>query len=167
MAQQIFKRGRNDIRLEYNNCGAVYALDIEKNSTSDYAAKNMYAIVAGMPKSYDENSSYANNSCDINGISSPDNISYIQNANTLLIGEDTSGHQNDLVWAFNTKTGKLQDRIASTPYGSETTSVYWQPNINRFSYINFVTQHPFGESDEDKIVNPDDVQSYVGYIQVK
>lgn len=161
------KGGRNDIRLEYNNCGAVYALDIEKNSISDYAVKNMYAIVAGMPKSYDENSSYANNSCDINGISSPDNLSYIQNANTLLIGEDTSGHQNDLVWAFNTKTGKLQDRIASTPYGSETTSVYWQPNINRFSYINFVTQHPFGESDKNKTENPDDVQSYVGYIQVK
>ncbi|WOE69395.1 PhoX family protein [Hydrogenimonas thermophila] len=161
------KGGRNDIRLEYNDCGAVYALDIESNSISEYAVKNMYGIVAGIPKEYDENSSYANNSCDINGIASPDNLSYITNENILLIGEDTSGHQNDLIWAFNTKTGKLQDRIASTPYGSETTSVYWQPNINGFSYINFVTQHPFGESDEDKILNPDDVQSYVGYIQVK
>ncbi len=165
--------GNNDIKLEYNKCGAVYALDIDANmkdsdgaNLTQYAVKNMYAVVAGTPKSYDENSSYANNSCDINGIASPDNITYLPGSYTLLIGEDTSYHQNDLLWAFDTENEKLKDRVVSTPYGSETTSAYWQPNINGFTYINFVTQHPYGESDEDKVKDPFDVESYVGYIQV-
>jgi secreted PhoX family phosphatase len=165
--------GPNDIKLSYNKCGAVYALDIDPNkkdangsALSGYSVKNMYGLIAGIPKEYDENSSYYGNSCDINGIASPDNITYMPASHTLLIGEDTSYHQNDLLWSFDTETGKLTDRIASTPYGSETTSPMWQPNINGFTYINFVTQHPYGESDKDKIKNPDDVQSYVGYMQV-
>lgn len=160
------KGGNNDIKLTYNKCGAVYALDLDESNTTAMVVKNMHAIVAGTPKPYDENSTYANNSCDINGIASPDNITYQPGANILLIGEDTGYHQTDLLWAFDTVRGKLKDRVVSTPYGSETTSAMWQPDINGFTYINFVTQHPYGESDKDKIKNPSDVQSYVGYMQV-
>ena len=42
----------------------------------------------------------------------------------LIIGEDTDGHVNDLVWIYDLKSGSMT-RIASTPYGSETTSPYW------------------------------------------
>ncbi len=160
------KGGNNDIRLTYDKCGAVYALDIDESNTTIMKVKNMHAIIAGTPKKYDENSTYANNTCDINGIASPDNITYLPGSYTLIIGEDTGYHQTDLIWSFDTKTNKLKDRVASTPYGSETTSVMWQPDMNGFTYLNFVTQHPFGESDQDKIKNPSDVQSYVGYMQV-
>jgi len=161
------KGGHNDIKVNYNKCGAVYALDLGKSAISDYTPKNMHALIAGKPKKYGANSPYSDNSCDINSIASPDNITYLAGKHILLIGEDTSYHQNDYIWEFNTKTGKLQDRLATTPYGSETTSAYWEPNIGGFNYINFVTQHPYGETDQDKKRGPDDVQSYVGYIQVK
>jgi hypothetical protein len=41
--------------------------------------------------------------------------------------------------------------MLSTPYGSETTSTYFYPNINGYAYMTAVVQHPYGESDEDKV----------------
>lgn len=55
-------------------------------------------------------------------------------------------------------------RITTTPYGAENTSVDWYPDINGFAYLMTVVQHPYGESDEDKLQNPDDARAYVGYI---
>src|SRR3546814_19538453 len=70
---------------------------------------------------------------------------------TLLIGEDSGDeHQNDAIWAYNVESGELT-RIASTPYGAETTSLYYYPNVNDFGYIMAVIQHPYGESDSDKV----------------
>lgn len=40
-------------------------------------------------------------------IASPDNISIMDGQNTLIIGEDTSNHQNDMVWAYNLDSGAL------------------------------------------------------------
>jgi hypothetical protein len=91
-------------------------------------------------------------------------VTYLPGYHTLIIGEDTgSGHQNDVIWSYNTKTGKLT-RIQTTPYGSETTSPYFYPDINGWSYIMSVIQHPYGESDEDKLVDASDARAYVGYI---
>lgn len=96
-------------------------------------------------------------------IANPDNLSYLPGYGTLLIGEDTGKHQNDALWAYDVKTGRL-DRIATTPYGSETTSPYWFPNIDGSGYVTMVTQHPYGESDGDLAQSPSDKESYVGYI---
>ncbi|WP_297442719.1 alkaline phosphatase PhoX [Sulfurimonas sp.] len=166
--------GNNDITLEYNKCGAVYEHNLASNVedkdgaviNSEYVITNMNSIIAGEMTTYDENSTYANNSCNINSIASPDNLTFVKGTNTLIIGEDTSYHQNDMVWAFDVESKKLTTRVATTPYGSETTSPMYQDPINGFTYINLVTQHPYGESDEDKVQSPDDVQSYVGYIQL-
>jgi hypothetical protein len=68
-----------------------------------------------------------------------------------------------MVWSFDTKNGDLT-RIQTTPYGSETTSVYWYPNINGFGYLMSVVQHPYGESDEDKLGDPAAAMAYTGYI---
>ncbi len=160
------KGGPNHIRLPKNKCGTVYALDIKPNSTigSDYVAANMYGMVAGTMTKYDKDSPYANNSCDIDGIANPDNITYMNGRNTLIIGEDTgSGHQNDAIWAYNLSSGKLT-RIQTTPYGSETTSPYYYPNLNGFSYLMSVVQHPYGESDQDKLESKDQAMAYTGYI---
>ena len=168
------KGGNNDIKLEYNKCGAVYELALSSSIKdtnnvdidSAYVAINTKSIIAGKMKNYDANSSYASNSCDVNSIASPDNVTYKAGSNLLLIGEDTGYHQNDMVWAFDTETNTLTARVITTPFGSETTSPYFQEPINGYSYINFVIQHPYGESDRDKVKNPDDVQSYVGYMQI-
>lgn len=163
--------GPNHIRLEKaNKCGAVYGMDLKRNVRdtngkaidSDYVAHNMYGIVTGIPKDY-SGTDLSENSCDLDGIASPDNITYLPKYRALVIGEDTSGHQNDIVWSFDIDKQELT-RIASTPYGAETTSPYWEANINGFGYLTLVTQHPYGESDEDQAQSPDDKESHVGYI---
>ncbi len=158
--------GPNHIRLPKNKCGVVYGLDIHPDSTigSDYVATNMYGVVVGRPRRYGKNDKYANNTCDLDGIANPDNLTFMPGRDTLIIGEDTgSGHQNDAVWAYNTRNGSLT-RIETTPYGSETTSVYFYPDIKGHAYLMSVVQHPYGESDQDKLRNPGQARAYTGYI---
>lgn len=160
------KGGHDHVQLPVNKCGVVYGLDVAPNATigSDYVASNMYGVVNGIPRKYDANGDYANNSCDINNIANPDNLTFIPGRETLIIGEDTgSGHQNDAIWSYNINTQKLT-RIQTTPYGSETTSPYFYPNINGWGYLMSVIQHPYGESDEDKLSDPVDAAAYTGFI---
>ncbi|WP_345976498.1 alkaline phosphatase PhoX [Sulfurimonas sp. HSL3-7] len=145
-----------DIQIEEaNSCGAVYALDVhgatevayDINSNvinSAYVVKNTRAEVIGAPASYPAGSTYEAYTCSVNGIANPDNVTFLEGKNTLIIGEDTGSHPNDFVWSYDTKTKELT-RIVSTPYGSETTSPFWYKDINGYGYLSLVTQHPFGE----------------------
>ncbi len=160
--------GPNDIRLPYNPCGTVFKLDMSKGFGSNYVAKDMIALVSGSTKGKTDEF----NKCSIDGIANPDNITYLQNTNALLIGEDTgSGHQNDYIWSYNLDNSKMT-RIETTPYGSETTSLYHINNLNGHGYIMSVVQHPFGEGDSvtkeadmpSKAKNPNDMHAYTGYI---
>ena len=55
-------------------------------------------------------------------------------------GEDASdAHQNDAMW-YHDLTSGTTTRMLSTPYGSETTSPYWYPNINEYAYVTAVVQ---------------------------
>ncbi|MBN2906187.1 MAG: DUF839 domain-containing protein [Rhodobacteraceae bacterium] len=158
--------GPDHIQLEANKCGAVYGLPVGADAGigSDYVAQSMTALVAGTPMKYADDSAFAGNSCDIDGIANPDNLTFMTGTNTLIIGEDTgSGHQNDAIWAYDLDNGDLT-RILTTPYGSETTSPYYYPDINGWGYLMAVVQHPYGESDEDKLANPADAMAYVGYV---
>lgn len=160
------KGGPDQVRLPVNKCGAVYGLDIRPDAIvgSDYVAVNMYGVVNGIMRDYPKDGDYANNTCDINGIANPDNVTFMRGRDTLVIGEDTgSGHQNDVIWAYNVKTQALT-RIQTTPYGAETTSPYFYPNIAGWGYLMSVIQHPYGESDEDKLSDPADAMAYTGYV---
>jgi secreted PhoX family phosphatase len=151
----------DDIKLARNDCGGVYVLDVDDN----YSATTMRGLVAGKPTTYDAGSPYAGNTCDVNGLANPDNVTFIPGYDTLIIGEDTgSGHQNDLIWSYKLKTQALT-RIETTPYGSETTSPYFYPNINGWGYMMSVVQHPYGESDQDKAESGSaERHAYTGYI---
>ncbi len=154
------KGGRNDIRLPKNGCGAVYEMALD----DAFIGHKMQALVVGKPMEYAADSPYAGQTCDLEGIASPDNITFIPGYGTLIIGEDTTeGHQNDAVWAYDMAKKSLT-RIATTPYGAEATSVDWYPDVNGHAYLTMVVQHPFGESDEDKLTDPADARGYVGYI---
>jgi len=158
--------GPNHIRLPQNDCGTVYKLELVHNSAigSDYVAKNMVGLVNGEPASYPQESEFAGNTCHVDKIANPDNVTFMPGRETLIIGEDTgSGHQNDAIWAYNVSTDSLT-RIQTTPYGSETTSPYFYPNINGHGYLMSVVQHPYGESDMDKLGDPADARAYTGYI---
>ena len=146
--------GEGDIRVESNGCGVVYGLDVYGSAEtaydmnneaidSKYVVKNQYAVVEGKPVTFPAGSQYEAYTCSPNGIASPDNITYKTGENILVIGEDTSAHPNDFMWAYDVVTGEMK-RIFSTPYGSETTSPFWY-TINGWSYLGAVTQHPFGE----------------------
>lgn len=169
--------GNNDIQLKYNKCGTVYGLNMlsfSKAHASDgskinskYVVNSMYGLISGTP-----DKSVKGNKCSVNGIANPDNITFIPNTNTLIIGEDTkSGHQNDYIWSYNLGEKELT-RIQTTPYGSETTSPYFYNNIGGFGYLMSVVQHPYGESDAlhkskdmaKKVRNSNDVKAYTGYI---
>ena len=148
------KGGNNDIKLPWNYCGTVY-----KMSLSGYNVNKMQGLVSGTPMTKDA----SGNSCKLDNISMPDNLTFIPKTGTLIIGEDTSYHQNDVIWAYHLKDKKLT-RIQTTPYGSETTSPYYYPDINGFGYLMSVVQHPYGERDQDKVQNPDEKRAYTGYI---
>jgi uncharacterized protein len=153
------KGGRNDIKLSKNGCGAVYEMPYGDNFVVTGAA----SFIAGKPTEY-KDGPFVGQTCDVDGIASPDNLSFIPGNGTLLIGEDSSsGHQNDASWAVNVAT-KAMTRITTSPYGAENTSLDWYADINGYAYLMTVVQHPYGESDEDKLQNPDDARAYVGYI---
>jgi len=128
----------NHIRLEKNICGAVYKVSLDAN----YSGTQMEAMVVGMPLEVGE--MYADEwTCHPDGISNPDNITYIGH-NTLLISEDTTNHVNNMSWAYNTQT-KTMTRIASLPIGGEVTGVDTAV-VEDKGILLINTQHPFKDN---------------------
>lgn len=155
-------KGVDYIRLLHNTCGAVYRLTLKKDDKigSNFVSDVMSGMIAGKYATTGDKL----NTCDLNGLANPDNVTYINGTGTLIIGEDTgSGHQNDYIWSYDIQKDRLT-RILTTPYGSETTSPYYYNNIGGFGYIIAVVQHPYGESDEDRLQNSSDARAYTGYI---
>ena len=160
--------GDNDIRQPSNNCGTVYQMrvggrvrdDQRQVIDSGYVIRTMEGLVSGTEVSGDPK-----NQCALDGIANPDNVTYLPKYNTLIIGEDTgSGHQNDVIWSYSFVDGSLT-RVQTTPYGSETTSPYWYPDLNGFAYLMSVVQHPYGESDQAESTGEEDEKGYVGYFK--
>lgn len=181
--------GANHMRLRENLCGGVFQFSIGPDSVvgSDYVAHAAASLVEGTwladplaPNKYPDDAPYGRNAtgkasdddehkdknlCSVNGIANPDNISYLPGYDTLLIGEDSGmEHQNDAVWAFNVVSRELT-RIVTTPYGAESTGVYFYPDLNGHAYIKVQVQHPFGETDQKmSVADSGDTQSYTGYL---
>ncbi|WP_319381035.1 alkaline phosphatase PhoX [Thiomicrorhabdus sp.] len=161
--------GAGDIQLTENKCGAVYSLDVEgaikdtdgADIASEFVAVNMNGLIGG---NYLSSADADGNTCDINGIAQPDNVTYIEGTDTLIIGEDTSAHNNDMIWAYNIKSDELT-RIAHTPYGAETTSPYWY-SIDGNGYITLTNQHPYGEGGPRSYNKPfgAEIRSEIGYV---
>jgi len=158
----------NDIKLKYNECGAVYAMDIVPSSTSaedsvnavinsDYVVFNMYSIITGSPTTYPAGHDYEGNECSVDGISNPDNVTYLEGSNILVIGEDTSNHINNVVWAYDVESESLS-RMITTPDNAETTSPFWYKDLNGFGYMSLVTQHPIDDGSGST-----ENESFVGY----
>jgi hypothetical protein len=135
--------GRNDIKLDYNPCGGVYQLDMKADASmqSEYIAQTMQGLIAGTRKSYPLDSNYANNQCDINGLANPDNLSFLDDSNSLIIAEDSDLHENNFVWSYDVYQPNLT-RIYSAPLDAENSSPFWHKEVNGFGYLTIVTQHP-------------------------
>lgn len=161
------KEPLNHIRLPKESCGAVYELTLDNS----YSATRMHAIVTG--KTLDPTDPKASEwYCDPDGISNPDNITYVGH-NTLLISEDTTKHVNNMSWAYNTQNKSLT-RMASLPIGGEVTGVDTGVAADKgLLFINI--QHPFKDNPKNRagetpnsslIANATDEQlkAVIGYI---
>jgi len=158
---------RNDVKVEYNQCGCVYKMAIKPQRVANNSLvigmfpTTMYSLWCGSTK----NGTDADNKCDVNNLASPDNVAYMKGLDHMLVAEDTvGGHQNDVLWLYDLKDGK-RTRIFSSPYGSEVTGSNWYV-YDGWAYILVVIQHPYGETDLDKLSQPGNtgVGAYIGYL---
>ncbi|MCR6479121.1 DUF839 domain-containing protein [Variovorax sp. ZS18.2.2] len=74
-------------------------------------------------------------------IGNPDNLKFSEKMRTLFIGEDSSSHVNNFLWAYNIDTKKLA-RLMSIPAGGESTGLHAVDEINGWTYIMSNFQHP-------------------------
>ncbi len=137
----------DDVRVKKIKAGGVYELTLTSGVRdsdgalidSDYVATEM----AGIPALIGEGLTPADglgNTANPDKIAGPDNIFFSEKMRTLFIGEDSSGHANNFVWAYNVDTGKLA-RILSTPAGAESTGLQVVENLGGHTYIMSNYQH--------------------------
>lgn len=159
-------------------CGGVYESALsgsQKDTTgepirSDWVAVTMRARVLGAKKpqgqavgQYDQ--------CDTERMANPDNIKYSPEMRTLFIGEDSSTHLNNFLWAYNLDSGSLT-RILSAPAGGEHTGLQVVTNLNGHSYIMSNIQHPGAAGDlkhypdvvKERLRKKIDQRGSVGYL---
>jgi len=184
--------GNNDMRLAAaTSCGGILAMNVaggqkaysagyQAGSEADEAIDSDYVMVSAstalMGEDWSAEEATARgvsadyNVCSVDGIAEPDNVAFIPGSGTLLIAEDSEEHENDILWAYNTRTGRLT-RIQSSPQGSELSAPYFHPDVNGWAYLTSVVQHPFDEGEllEDFGYPADraphgDVRATLGYI---
>ena len=74
-------------------------------------------------------------------VGAPDNLKFSEKLRTLFIGEDSSYHVNNFLWAYNVDT-KALSRVASMPAGAEATGLGVVDDLNGWTYITSNFQHP-------------------------
>ena len=74
-------------------------------------------------------------------IANPDNLKYSETMRTLFIGEDSSQHVTNMLWAYHIDTKQLS-RIMTLPAGAESTGLHAVDEINGWTYIMSNFQHP-------------------------
>ena len=70
----------------------VYEMDTD----ADHSITRMMPLVAGMGY----NKAAEGNKCSVDSVSNPDNLLVLDNGN-VVIGEDTSNHENNMLWVYN------------------------------------------------------------------
>lgn len=144
---------QDDIQLPKLESGVTYQLNLGSHQkdqangkiNSRYVPASMEGLLIGQDL---EKADAYGNTADPNKIANPDNLTYSNDLNTLFIGEDSSPHTNNFVWAYNVKTKKLS-RILSVPVGAEATGLRAVENIKNSRYVLSNYQHP-GEDISDK-----------------
>jgi len=91
------------------------------------------------------------NTADPDKMANPDNLKFSEKLRTLFIGEDSSQHVNNFLWAYNVDTRQLT-RLMSIPAGGESTGLHAVDEINGWTYIMSNFQHPGDWGDIHKTV---------------
>ena len=82
--------GQGDIDVSQNFCGIVYRMTMQQAWIVD----RIDPVIIGGPYS-----SSAQNECNVDALSGPDNI-LVLNDGSVLVGEDTRYHENNMVWLW-------------------------------------------------------------------
>ncbi|MFZ2296374.1 MAG: alkaline phosphatase PhoX [Polaromonas sp.] len=80
------------------------------------------------------------NTANPDKVANPDNLKFSEKMRTLFIGEDSSQHVNNFLWAYNIDT-KTLSRIMSIPSGGESTGLHAVDELNGWTYIMSNFQH--------------------------
>ncbi|UZJ79050.1 PhoX family protein [Fictibacillus sp. KU28468] len=150
---------QDDIQLPVIDSGVTFELDLngrQKDHSSNriasrYAPSKMKGLLVGedLPKS----DAYGN-TANPDKIANPDNLTFSNDMDTLFIGEDSSHHTNNFVWAYNVKTKKLS-RILSVPAGAEATGLRAVDQLKNSRYLLSNFQHPGEDLDGKQITAVD------------
>lgn len=81
------------------------------------------------------------NTANPDKVGNPDNLKFSEKMRTLFIGEDSSQHVNNFLWAYNVDTKQLA-RLLSVPSGGESTGLHAVDDVNGWTYIMSNFQHP-------------------------
>ncbi|WP_353235528.1 alkaline phosphatase PhoX [Diaphorobacter ruginosibacter] len=126
------------------NAGVVMALNLrggQKDTSgaaidSEWMPVDTRALLAGEDITADT----LGNTGNPNKIANPDNLKFSEKMRTLFIGEDSSQHVNNFLWAYNIDTRTLS-RIMSIPAGGESTGLHAVDEINGWTYVMSNFQH--------------------------
>jgi secreted PhoX family phosphatase len=132
----------NVVQLKKISAGGTYEVVLATDAAigSDYVPQGMAVPAALLGEDLATKDSYGN-LANIDKISLTDNLSFSENLRTLFIGEDSSQHLNNYIWAYNVDTKSLA-RIYSAPAGAECTGLQVVDNYNGFAYVMANFQHP-------------------------
>jgi uncharacterized protein len=137
-----------DIALDKQiSSGAVYALNLksgQKDLTGAAIASEWVPVDMAAPAALvGEDLASADalgNTANPDKVANPDNLKFSEKLRTLFIGEDSSMHVNNFLWAYNVDT-KTLSRVLSTPAGAESTGLHAVDEINGWTYIMSNFQH--------------------------
>ena len=126
------------------NAGAVMALNLKgglkdtagATINSEWMPVDTKALITGE----DIASDALGNTANPEKIANPDNLKFSETLRTLFIGEDSSQHVNNFLWAYNIDT-KVLSRIMSIPAGGESTGLHAVDELNGWTYIMSNFQH--------------------------
>ncbi len=126
------------------NAGAVMALKLQggvKDTAgaaiaSEWMPVDTKALLVGEDITADAIGNTANPA----KIGNPDNLKFSEKMRTLFIGEDSSQHVNNFLWAYNIDT-KTLSRLMSIPAGGESTGLHAVDELNGWTYIMSNFQH--------------------------
>jgi secreted PhoX family phosphatase len=138
----------NVVQVSRISAGGTYEVILGTDATigSDYVPKSMAVPTALLGQDWTTTTTPVSadaygNSANVDKISLTDNLWYSEAMRTLFIGEDSSQHVNNYIWAYNVDTKTLA-RIYSAPAGAECTGLQVVDNLNGFAYISANFQHP-------------------------
>ena len=126
------------------NAGAVIALNLKgglkdtsgTSINSEWMPVDTKALITGEDITADA----LGNTANPEKIANPDNLKFSEMLRTLFIGEDSSQHVNNFLWAYNIDT-KVLSRIMSIPAGGESTGLHAVDELNGWTYIMSNFQH--------------------------